>query len=223
MRRQAKTVSLVLILTMGLSVPARSYDRQLLLDSVDAADKPALAAVLDNDWIEKLPYVTDLQPAWEVCPNQSKGAASVKTRTILVMTDTEDHRALLEKQVPGSLEGFPVIVVVDRTEQWRLEGEKMMAKVQPVIDDPANQWILRIPHVTRMLPSTVTTKFGEPITAAVGIGVDRGRSIKDVQSKVPKTIGGFPTKFGWVDNGSDCFTYTGKGCDRDEDDDNDDD
>jgi len=202
MRRQAKTVFIVLALTLCLAGAARSYDKQSMLDSADPADRPSLAAVLDNDWIEKLPYVTDLQPGWEVCPNKSNPAASVETRTILVMTDTEDHQALLERQVPGSLEGFPVMVVVDRTEQWRLEGERMMTKVQPVIDDPANQWILRIPHITRMLPSTETTFFGEPITAAVGIALDSRRNLKKVQSKVPKTIGGFPTQFGGVEMGS---------------------
>jgi hypothetical protein len=204
---------------MGLAAPARSYDKQRMLDSVeDPADKPSLAAVLDNDWIEKLPYVTDLQPGWEVCPNKSNPAASVETRNIVVMTDTEDHKALLEKQVPGSLEGFPVVVVVDRTEQYRLEGEKMMAKVQPIIDDPANKWILRIPHVVRMRPSTVTTQFQEPIRAIIDIVVDNENSIKEAQSKAPKTIGGFQTRFGWVDDGqNECFTKTGKGCDRDDD------
>ena len=204
---------MVLALTLGLAAPAQSAPG---FKTDHAEDKAALAAVLDNEWIEKLPYVTDMQPGWKVCPDKSNKVTSVET-TIVVMTDTEDHKTLLEKQVPGSLEGFPVIVGVDRTEQWRREGEQMMAKVQPVIDDPANKWILRIPHVTRMLPSTVTTKFGEPITAVVGIAVDNEKSIKEVQSKVPKTIGGFPTKFGWVDNGSDCFTNTGKGCDRDDD------
>src|SRR5258708_7550944 len=222
MRRQTRTVSMVLALTLGLAAPARSYDKQLMLDSVeDPVDKPSLAAVLDNDWVEKLPYVNDLQPGWEVCPNKSNPAASVETRTILVMTDTEDHQALLERQVPGSLEGFPVMVVVDRTEQWRREGEKMMAKVQPVIDDPANKWILRIPHVTRMLPSKVTTFFGEPKTAAVGIAVDSRRNLKEVQSKVPKTIGGFPTEFGEVEMGS-WFRQYREGDDRNNDNDNDD-
>jgi hypothetical protein len=216
MSRQAKTVSMVLALTLGLAAPARSYDRQFMMDNADPADRPSLAAVLDNDWIEKLPYVTDLQPGTKECRDKSNKVTSVETN-IVVMTDTEDHRALLEKQVPGSLEGFPVIVVVDRTSQYRLEGVKMMAKVQPVIDDPANKWILKIPHVTRMLPSTEATQFGEPTTAVIGIAVDNEKSIKEVQGEVPKTIGGFPTKFGWVDNGSDCFTNTGKGCDRDDD------
>jgi hypothetical protein len=94
----------------------------------------------------------------------------------------------------------------------------MMAKVQPVIDDPANKWILRIPHVVRMDPYPVETKFLEPITAVVDIVVDNEKSIKEVQSKVPKTLGGFPTKFGWVDDGrGECLTNTGRGCDRDDD------
>ena len=219
MRRQAKTVSIVLALTMGLAAPARSYDKQRMLDSVeDPADKPSLAAVLDNDWIEKLPYVTDLQPGWEVCPNKSNPAASVETRTIVVMTDTEDHKALLEKQVPGSLEGFPVVVVVDRTEQYRLEGEKMMAKVQPVIDDPANQRFQRIPHVVRIEPATITTEFQEPIRAVIDIVVDSKNSVKEAQSKVPKTIGGFQTRVGWaVGAWGVCFPNSRNGCDKDDD------
>jgi len=138
---------------------------------------------------------------------------------ILVSTDTEEHAAILEKQLPGSLEGFPVVVGVDRSKQWEIEGEQMMAKVKPVIDDPSNKWILKIPHVIRMDPS-VQTEYGEPKTGAVAIVVDSGKSIKEVQSKVPKTIGGFPTTFGQVENWSvgECFTGNGKGCDRDEDD-----
>jgi len=226
MSRQAKTVSMILALTMGLAVAAwsserqmSSYEKQLMMDSVeDPADKPSLAAVLDNDWIEKLPYVTDLQPGWEVCPNKSNPATSVETRTILVMTDNEDHQALLEKQVPGSLEGFPVMVVVDRTEQYRLEGEKMMAKVQPVIDDPANQRFLRIPRVVRMEPSTITTKFGEPITAVIDIVIDSRRNLEEVQSKAPKTIGGFQTRIGWaVGAWGVCFPDAGNGCDKEDD------
>jgi hypothetical protein len=205
---------MVLALAMSLAAPARSG--QIGYKS-HAEAKAALAAVLDNEWIEKLPYVTDLQPGWIECGDESKGPTSVET-DIIVMTDTEAHRALLEKQVPGSLEGFPVVVGVDRSDQFRRESEKMMAMVKPVIDDPANKWILRIPHVTRMIPSTEITKFGEPITAAVGIAVDNENRIKEVQNKVPKTIGGFPTKFGWVDDGlNSCFTNTGKGCDPDDD------
>jgi hypothetical protein len=206
---------MLLALALGLAAPARS-ERGLGYKS-HAEAKAALAAVLDNEWIEKLPYVTDLQPGWKECGDESKGPTSVDTN-IIVMTDTEDHRALLEKQVPGSLEGFPVVVVVDRTEQWRREGEQMMAKVQPVIDDPANKRFLRIPHVVRMRPSTVTTKFGEPIRAIIDFVVDNENSIKEAQSKAPKTIGGFQTRFGWVDDGlNECFTNTGKGCDRDDD------
>ena len=214
MSRQAKSVPLILALAMGLASPARS--EQVGYKS-HAEAKAALAAVSDNEWIEKLPNVTDLQPGWSECGDASKGPTSVETN-IIVMTDTEDHQALLEKQVPGSLEGFPVIVVVDRSEQWNRKADQMIAKARPVVDDPANKWILRIPHVTRMIPSTEITKFGEPITAAVGIAVDNENRIKEVQNKVPKAIGGFPTKFGWVDDGlNSCFTNTGKGCDRDDD------
>ena len=140
-------------------------------------------------------------------------------------TDTDEHEALLENQLPGSLEGFPVVVGVDRSKEWELKGEQMRAKVKPVVDDPANKWILKIPHVIRMDPSTVPGYGEEPKTGAVSIVVDSGKSIKEVQSKVPKTIGGFPTTFGQVENGivGECFTNTGKGCDRDEDDDNADD
>jgi hypothetical protein len=215
MSRQAKTISLILALTLGLAAPARS--RQGFGYKSHAEAKAALAAVLDNEWIEKLPYVTDLQPGWKECGDPSKGPTSVETN-IIVMTDTEDYRALLEKQVPGSLEGFPVVVGVDRTDQWRREGEKMMAKVQPVIDDPVNKRFLRIPHVVRMQPSTVTTRFGEPISAVIDFVVDNEHRIREAQSKAPKTIGGFQTRFGWVDDGlNDCFTNTGKGCDRDDD------
>jgi hypothetical protein len=205
---------------MSLAVAARSEQGGVLPDDPEA--DAAREVVLRNDWIEKLPYVTDVQPGWEVSGNGPKDLRSAEHK-IVVMTDTQDHVTVLEKQVPGSLEGFPVIVVVDRSKQWELESEQMMAKAQHVIDDPANKWILRIPHVMRMLPSTVQTTYGEPTTPAVGIAVDRGRSIKEVQSKIPKTLGGFPTRFGWVEGLGECFTNTGKGCDRDDDDDHNDD
>jgi hypothetical protein len=217
MRRLAKTVLLVLGLAIGLATAAWSGD--VRLDPDDPEHKAAEKAVLDNEWIENLPYVTDVDVTWAVGRNEKKEVISVEN-VVTVASDTEEHEALLENQLPGSLEGFRVIVVVDRSKQWGLEAEHMTAKVKPVIDDPSNKWILKIPHVVRMEPSTVITKDGEPKTGAVAIVVDSGKSIKEVQSKVPKTIGGFPTKFGMVDNGLvDCFTYTGKGCDGDEDDD----
>ena len=114
-------------------------------------------------------------------------------------------------------------VGADRSKQRDLEAEQMMAKVQPVIDDPENKWILKIPHATRMLPATIRTEDGQSTSPAVGLAVDSGRSIKEVKSKVPKTIGGFPTTFGWVKDGlSECFTSTGKGGDDDEAEDSDD-
>ncbi len=216
MRRRVKIVSLALVLTVCLATAARS-ERGVKPDA--AEKKAALQAVLHNEWIEKLPYVTDLQPGPLVCCFGTKNERFVDY-VIVVMTDTEDHKSLLERQVPGSLEGFRVIVLVDRSKEWDIKREQMMAKAQRVIDDPANKWILKIPHVIRMLPSSVDTIYREPKTPAVGIAVDRGKSIKEVQSKVPKTIGGYPTRFGWVESGLvECFTNTGKGCDRDEDDD----
>ena len=222
MRPLAKTVSLVLALTLGLAAAAWSEEGWYNPD--DPEHKAVGKAVLDNEWIEKLPYVTDLQAGWAVGKNEKKEVISVEN-DIVVMTDTEEHEALLENELPGSLEGFPVIVVVDRSKQWELKGEQMRARVKPVIDDPSNKWILKIPHVIRMEPSTVQTEYGEPKAGAVAIVVDSGKSIKEVQSKVPKTIGGFPRTLGLVENWSvgDCFTNTGKGCDRDEDDNGDDD
>ena len=216
MRRLAKTVSLVLVLSTVLASAAWSGD--VRLNPEDPEHRAAAKAALDNEWIEKLPYVSDVEASWLVCPNEKKEMTPVENN-ILVSTDTEEHAAILEKQLPGSLEGFPVVVGVDRSKQWEIEGEQMMAKVKPVIDDPSNKWILKIPHVIRMDPS-VQTEYGEPKTGAVAIVVDSGKSIKEVQSKVPKTIGGFPTTFGQVENWSvgECFTGNGKGCDRDEDD-----
>jgi len=214
MRRRATTVSLILLLTVCLATAARS---EQVFKPDDREREAALQAVLHNEWIEKLPYVTDLQPGWLVSGHGSKNERFVDY-VIVVMTDTEDHVALLEKQVPGSLEGFRVLVLVDRSKEWDLDREKMMAKAQRVIDDPANKWILKIPHVIRMLPSSVDTIYREPQKPAVGIVVDRGKYIKEVQSKVPKTIGGFPTRYGWVEGFGECFTNTGKGCDLGEDD-----
>src|SRR5258708_37589492 len=158
--------------------------------------KAPLEGVLHNEWIENLPYVTDLQPGREVCCYGKNKAAPVEI-VIVVMTDNEDHQALLEKQVPGSLEGFPVVVSVDRSKEWDIERKQMMAKAQPVIDDPANKWILKIPHVIRMQPSTLNTFYEESTTPAVGIVIDGGKSRTEVEGKVPTTIGGFPTTFGW--------------------------
>jgi hypothetical protein len=222
MRRLAKTVLLALGLAIGLATAA--WSGEVRLKPNDPEHKAAEKAVLDNEWIEKLPYVTGVEASWGIGRNEKKEVISVED-SILVTTDTEEHEALLENQLPGSLEGFPVVVGVDRSEQWELEGEDMRAKVKPVINDPSNKWILKIPHVIRMEPSTVPRYGEEPKTGAVSIVVDSGKSLKEVQSKVPKTIGGFPTTFGQVENGlvGVCFTNTGKGCDRDEDDDSDDD
>ena len=216
MRRRATTVSLVLVFTVGLATAARS-ERGFKPDA--AAEKASLQAVLHNEWIEKLPYVTDLQPGWLVS-GYGKDERFVEYE-IVVMTDTEDHQALLEKQLPGSLEGFPLVVSVDRSKEWDLKRQQMMAKAQRVIDDPANKWILKIPHVIGMFPASVDTIYREPKTPAVGIAIEHGKSIKEMQSKVPKTIGGFPTSFGRMEGGffRECFNDTPKGCDRDEDDD----
>ena len=218
MGRLAKTVSLVLVLSTVLASAVWSGEGRYKPN--DPEHKAAEKAALDNEWIEKLPYVTDVEASWLVCPNEKKELTPVENN-ILVSTDTEEHAAILEKQLPGSLEGFPVVVGVDRSKQRELEAEHMRAKVKPVISDPANKWILKIPHVIRMDPSTVSTEYGEPKTGAVSIVVNDEKSIKEVKSKVPKTIGGFPTTFGQVENWSigECFTNTGKGCDRNDDDD----
>ena len=173
MKRRAVPVSIVLGLTIFLAVAAWSED------GLDPDDDPqgeaAREAILRNDRIEKLPYVTDVQPGREVCGKGSNAVTSAHYTVIVVETDNEDHVTLLERKVPGSLEGFPVIVGVDHYPQWELEGKQMMAKVQPVIDDPANKWILKIPHVVRMLPATTNTDEGEPTSPAVGIAVDSGK------------------------------------------------
>jgi len=204
---------------MGLSVAARS---EPMSKTDRAADKAARKAVLRNLWIEKLPYVTNLESGQLVCGDESK-QATPREYVITVMTDTEDHMAQLERQVPGSLEGFRVLVLVDRSEQWNREAQQMIEKARRVVDDPANKWILKIPHVSRMEPSTAKTKFGEPITPTVAIVVDHRSSLKEVESKVPKTIGGFPTTFGQVDDWGEWFRPNREGDDRNNDNENDDD
>jgi hypothetical protein len=195
---------LVLVLTILLPNAARS-EQAFIPDHTE--DEAIEGAISRNEWISKLPYVTSVGPAWGVF-DQSKKVTSVE-EDILVTTDTWDHVTLLEKELPGSLEGFPVEVGVDRSKQWELEAEQMRAKAQAVIDDPA----------------TVNGELDQPTSPAVGIAVDSGRSIKEVKSKVPKTIGGFPTRFGWVegDGIGECFTSTGTGCNDDETEDFDDD
>ncbi len=219
MRRRTVSASLVLVLTMFLPNAARS-EQGFIPDHTE--DEAIEGAISRNAWISKLPYVTGVAPAWGVF-DQSNRATSVE-EDILVTTDTWDHVTLLKKELPGSLEGFPVEVGVDRSKQWELEAEQMRAKAQAVIDDPANKWILKIPHVTRMLPATVNGELEQPTSPAVGIAVDSARSIDEVKSKVPKTIGGFPTRFGWVegDGLGECFTSTGTGCNDDETEDSDD-
>jgi len=176
---------LVLVLTIFLANAARS-EQGFKLDHTE--DEAMEGAVSRNEWISKLPYVTGVGRAWAVGRDRSKKVISVED-VILVTTDAEDHVTLLEKELPGSLEGFPVEVGADRSKQRDLEAEQMMAKVQPVIDDPENKWILKIPHATRMLPATIRTEDGQSTSPAVGVAVDSGRSIKEVKSKVPKTIG----------------------------------
>lgn len=212
--RSLKKAAIAVLLNLGLTT---SLAIAAPLEAGFQPDKATMEAerqaVLHNGWIEKLPYVTDVQPAWQEGRDESKKLMSVDY-VIVVMTDTDDHQASLERQVPASLEGFPLVVLVDPYPKWELERKKMMATVKPVIDNPANKWILKVPHVTRMFPATINGDHGEPKAPAVGIAVDHGRAIKQVRSEIPK-VGGFPTTFGWVDNGSDCFTSTGEGCDHD--------
>src|SRR5260370_31516716 len=111
------------------------------------------------------------------------------------------------------MEGLAEVVSVERAKEWEIERKQMMEKAQAVIDDPANKWILKIPHVIRMQPSTLNTFYEEPTTPAVGIVIYSGKSRTEVEGKVPTTIGGFPTTFGWGEGLGECFTRTRKQCD----------
>src|SRR5260221_13151886 len=106
MGRLAKTVSLVLGLTIGLATAAWSGQARYGLN--DPEQKAAAKAVSDNEWISNLPYVTDVEAGWFEGRNETNEVTSVED-DIVVMTDSEEHEAILEKQVPGSLEGFPVV------------------------------------------------------------------------------------------------------------------
>jgi hypothetical protein len=63
-------------------------------------------------------------------------------------------------------------------------------------DDPANNWILTIPHVIKCEP-TKLRELGPDREAlpAVGIIVDREENIESVKRRTPSRLGGFPTEF----------------------------
>jgi len=180
----------------------------------DPEEKLQVEAISDNEWISQLPHVIDVEPGWQECRNNSKQVGPLEY-VIAIMTDKEEYVAALERQVPGSLEGFPVVVVVDRSKEWDIKAEQMRAAAKLVIDDPANKWILKIPHVTRMVPSfTTSADSSEPTGPAIQIAVDGCRSIEEVKKSVPKTIGGLPTLYGLVENN---LVEMGCGSPRDDD------
>src|SRR5271168_1717631 len=87
-----------------------------------------------------------------------------------------------------------IVPIPDRSE-LKLVNKQM----QDVCDDPANKWVLAIPHVVKCNP-TILCELGPDGEAlpAVGIIVDREENIESVKRKVPSILGGFPTQF-WPD------------------------
>jgi hypothetical protein len=67
------------------------------------------------------------------------------------------------------------------------------AKVQAVIDDPANAWILKVKHVVRM--EVVGDADGRTLHIGVDVGDESGRDdqqyVDEVQRELPPTLGGY--------------------------------
>lgn len=90
------------------------------------------------------------------------------------------------------------------------ENVKAHDEMMAVINDPANKWILTIPHVVRMQPSLYDRNYtpGMTLVPAIAIMVGYEDQVKEVEKKVPPTLGGFPTevKADHIDiNGSDQY------------------
>jgi hypothetical protein len=108
----------------------------------------------------------------------------------------EAVRAVTEVAQNGetTLPDGTIVPIPDRSE-LKLVNKQM----QDVCDDPANKWILTIPHVTKCEP-TILRELGPGGEAlpAVGIEVDREENIESVKRKTPSILGGFPIQF-WPD------------------------
>ena len=87
-----------------------------------------------------------------------------------------------------------IVPIPDRSE-LKLVNQQM----QDACDDPANKWVLTIPHVIKCEP-TILRELGPDGEAlpAVGIIVDREENIESVKRRAPPKLGGFPTEF-WPD------------------------
>jgi len=75
------------------------------------------------------------------------------------------------------------------------EVVKLQQQLMAVINDPANEKILRIPNVVRTTPAL--SEYHVPGTAptpVIAIIVDYEDQIDAVQRLVPPTLGGFPTE-----------------------------
>jgi hypothetical protein len=87
-----------------------------------------------------------------------------------------------------------IVPIPDRSE-LKLVDKQM----QGVCADPANKWVLKLPHVVKCEPS-VLRELGPDGKSlpAVGIMIDSEKNIESVKRKAPPMLGGFPTEF-WPD------------------------
>jgi hypothetical protein len=72
----------------------------------------------------------------------------------------------------------------------KLEQDKMQA----VCDDPANRWILKLPHVSALTPA-VSCRTPHDCEPAISIQVDYPKDVEAVERKTPPTLGGYPVIF----------------------------
>jgi hypothetical protein len=142
----------------------------------------------------------------------SNAAHSERGAYIAVHVDKAENVSTVKQQVPTEIDGFPVDVheipadleyALEHPDHSRDNEPYAIAdrQVQAVCDDPANKWILKIPHVDRCAPYLAIENHrpGEEFQPAVGIMVDYRENVDAVKDKVPSKLGGFPTEFG-VDN-----------------------
>ena len=67
-------------------------------------------------------------------------------------------------------------------------------KVQAVCDDPANKWILKLPHVSALSPAA-SCQTDDDCESSISIQVDYPKDVEVVQRKTPPTLGGYPVIF----------------------------
>jgi hypothetical protein len=128
---------------------------------------------------------------------------------IAVHVDKAENVSTVKQEVPTEIDGFPVVVdAISADLEYALEHPDHSRdnepyaiadrQVQAVCDDPANKWILKIPHVDRCAPYLAIGNHrpGEEFQPAVGIMVDYQEDVDAVKDKVPSTLGGFPVEFG---------------------------